>query len=69
MLKWIIGRLEAVSDRLGIRHAAALAQVLNMGKEIAVWDETKAAMLLPETEDEWEASTKALITSDALLNS
>jgi hypothetical protein len=62
MKSWIVGRVEAIAGRMGIRHAVGLAQVLRMGKEISVWDECKAAA--SSNADDWEGSTKELLTSD-----
>ena len=62
MKSWIVGRVEAIAERMDIKHAMGLAQVLRMGKEISVWDESKAAT--SPNADDWEGSTKELLTSD-----
>jgi len=77
MHSWIVARIEAISERMGIRHALGLARVLKMGKEIAFWDDAKLKMkmgmeegreMVKEEDDGWEASSKVLLTSDRLLS-
>lgn len=62
MRKWIVGRIEAIGERMGIRHAVGIAHVLGMGKEISVWDDTKIEV--PMDDEGWDGSTKVVSTSD-----
>jgi hypothetical protein len=38
MRSWVVGRLKAIAEIMGIRQATALAHVLSLKKEIDVWE-------------------------------
>lgn len=68
MRAWIVGKLKAIYEIMGIRQALGLIEVLSEKREITVW-ETEAGTLSLDGDAEsaeWFVNTREVVTPDQL---
>ena len=65
MRVWIVGKLKAMYEIMGIRQALGLIEVLSEKREITIW-EMEAGNLSPDGDAEWFVNTREVVTPDQL---